>query len=51
MCIRDRFSGVTGLFRLLPNGLNQRGLALMTITADGLDTLDPAPSRFDDLTN
>ena len=45
------FSGVTGLFRLLPNGLNQRGLALMTITADGLDTLDPAPSRFDDLTN
>lgn len=45
------FSGVTGLFRLLPNGLNQRGLALMTITADGLDTLNPAPSRFDDLTN
>ena len=43
-------SGGTGLFRLLPNGLNQRVLALMTITADGLDTLDPAPSRFDDLT-
>ena len=45
------FSGVTGLFRLLPKGLNQRGLALMTITANGLDTLDPAPSRFDDLAN
>ena len=45
------FSGVTGLFRLLPNGLNQRGLALMTIGADGLDILDPAPNRFEDLTN
>ena len=45
------FSGVTGLFRLLPNGLNQRGLALMTITANGLETLDPAPSRFDDVTD
>ena len=47
----EGFSGVTGLFRLLPNGLNQRGLALMTITANGLETLDPAPSRFDDVTD
>lgn len=35
--------GATGTFRLTPDGLNRRSLAVMEITENGPITLDPAP--------
>jgi ABC-type branched-subunit amino acid transport system substrate-binding protein len=42
------FAGVLGIVRLLPDGTNQRGLALMEVTRGGSRTVEPAPERFDD---
>lgn len=42
----EGFAGVDGLFRFLENGGNQRGLAVMEITASGNRVIDPAPARF-----
>ena len=41
------FAGVDGLFRLLPDGSNQRGLAVMEVGDRTVTVLDPAPERFD----
>lgn len=41
------FAGVDGIFRLLPNGTNQRGLAVWEITPDGARQIAPAPKSFD----
>lgn len=41
------FSGVDGIFRLLPDGSNQRGLAVWEITPDGAREIAPAPKNFD----
>lgn len=43
------FSGVDGIFRLLPNGANQRGLAVIEVTDRELRVIDPAPTSFTDL--
>ena len=40
------FSGASGVFRLLPDGTNQRGLAVATIEDNQVVTLDPAPTSF-----
>ncbi len=40
------FQGVGGVFRLRPNGSNQRGLAVATIRNGQLVILDPAPRGF-----
>lgn len=40
------FVGVNGVFRLLPDGTNQRGLAIATIRNNALVILDPAPRSF-----
>jgi hypothetical protein len=40
------FAGVSGIFRLLPNGTNQRGLAVATIRTGQVVVLDPAPRSF-----
>ena len=40
------FRGTDGVFRLLPNGLNQRALAVATIQDNQVVTLDPAPRSF-----
>lgn len=40
------FRGYSGLFRLLPNGLNERGLHVLEVTADGPRVLRPAPTAF-----
>jgi hypothetical protein len=40
------FAGVSGIFRLLPNGTNQRGLAVATIRAGQVVVIDPAPRSF-----
>lgn len=41
------FAGVDGIFRLLPDGGNQRGLAVWEVKADGARQIAPAPKSFD----
>ncbi len=40
------FVGVNGIFRLLPDGTNQRGLAIATIRENQVVVIDPAPRSF-----
>lgn len=40
------FQGVGGIFRFLPNGTNQRGLAVATIQERKVVVVDPAPTSF-----
>ena len=40
------FVGVNGIFRLLPNGSNERGLAVAQIRNTAVVVIDPAPSAF-----
>jgi branched-chain amino acid transport system substrate-binding protein len=40
------FTGIDGLFRFLPNGTNQRGLAVLRVTPSGPQTVSPAPRSF-----
>lgn len=45
------FSGMDGIFRLLPDGRTERGLAVLEIRPDGIVTIDPAPEGFQPLVN
>jgi ABC-type branched-subunit amino acid transport system substrate-binding protein len=40
------FAGVDGLFRLLPDGTSERGLAILEVRAYGPQMIEPAPSNF-----
>lgn len=40
------FQGTAGIFRLLPDGTNQRGLAVATVRDNEVVILDPAPRSF-----
>lgn len=40
------FVGVNGVFRLLPDGTNQRGLAIAQIQQNQVIVIDPAPRSF-----
>ena len=40
------FQGVNGIFRLLPDGTNERGLAVATIQNKQVVVIDPAPRSF-----
>jgi ABC-type branched-subunit amino acid transport system substrate-binding protein len=40
------FQGVSGVFRFLPDGSNERGLAVATITDRKVTVLSPAPQGF-----
>lgn len=40
------FIGVDGAFRFLPNGLNQRGLAVYEVRSGQAVVIDPAPKTF-----
>jgi branched-chain amino acid transport system substrate-binding protein len=40
------FSGVDGIFRFRPDGTNQRGLAVLRVTASGAQSVSPAPHTF-----
>lgn len=40
------FAGMDGIFRLLPSGVVQRGLAVLEIQRDGPLIVDPAPTTF-----
>lgn len=41
------FQGKDGLFRLLENGLSERGLAVMGVEKKGFVLIEPAPDYFD----
>lgn len=40
------FQGTQGIFRLLPNGLNERGLAVATVRNNNVVILEAAPRSF-----
>ena len=40
------YAGVSGIFRLLPNGTNERGLAVATIRGGQVVVIDSAPRSF-----
>jgi ABC-type branched-subunit amino acid transport system substrate-binding protein len=40
------FIGIDGAFRFLPNGLNERGLAVYEIRGGGAAVIEPAPKTF-----
>jgi len=42
----DGFAGVNGVFRLLPDGTNQRGLAIAEVRDGQAVVIDPAPRGF-----
>jgi branched-chain amino acid transport system substrate-binding protein len=42
------FTGVDGLFRFAPNGLVQRGLAVLEVEPQGTTVVSPAPQSFQD---
>lgn len=43
------FMGVDGIFRFLPNGTIQRGLAIIEVTGSGFGVIRPAPRSFQSL--
>lgn len=43
---RDGFAGTDGLFRFLPNGANERGLAIMAVQTGAPRMVVPAPRSF-----
>jgi len=45
------FAGMNGIFRFLPSGEIQRGLAVLEMTESGLVVLDAAPQSFEELIN
>ena len=40
------FAGIDGIFRFRPDGTNQRGLAVMRVTASGPQVINPPPRSF-----
>jgi ABC-type branched-subunit amino acid transport system substrate-binding protein len=40
------FAGIDGVFRFLPNGLSERGFAIMQVTRGGTTVVQPAPTTF-----
>lgn len=46
---RRGFSGVDGLFRFAPNGLVERGLAVLQVAPQGSIVVSPAPQSFENM--
>ena len=40
------FAGIDGVFRFLPEGPNERGLAVLRVTPSGGQVISPAPRSF-----
>lgn len=40
------FAGIDGIFRFLPDGSSERGLAVIQVNPDGLEVISPAPTTF-----
>lgn len=45
------FAGVDGIFRFKANGQVERGLAVLEVTSQGVEVIDPAPVSFEELIN
>ena len=45
------FAGVDGVFRFRPDGIAERGLAVVEVEADGFRVISPAPQTFERVTN
>jgi len=45
------YVGRDGVFRFLPDGTNQRGLAVMEVRERSTQVIAPAPDAFDQVTN
>ncbi len=45
------FAGVDGIFRFRTNGQVERGLAVLEVTSQGVEVIDPAPVSFEELIN
>jgi hypothetical protein len=45
------YAGVDGIFRFLPDGSLERGLAVLEVKRGDYRMVDPAPESFEDLTN
>jgi len=45
------FAGIDGIFRFLPTGEVERGLAMLEVDRDGFIVLDSAPGSFEELLN
>lgn len=43
------FSGATGLFRLLPDGLAEHGLAVLEVSGGATRIIDPPPASFEEV--
>jgi ABC-type branched-subunit amino acid transport system substrate-binding protein len=43
---RRGFSGINGVFRISSDGASERALAVIEITKDGFEVIDPAPQDF-----
>jgi ABC-type branched-subunit amino acid transport system substrate-binding protein len=41
------FAGLNGIFRLLPDGVVERGLAVLEVHRDGVTVIEPAPQTFE----
>lgn len=48
MTVPNGFAGTDGIFRLLPSGIVERGLAVLEVQREGLTVRDPAPRSFGD---
>jgi hypothetical protein len=40
------FTGIDGIFRFMPDGSTERGLAVIEVKQDGFEVISPAPSTF-----
>jgi ABC-type branched-subunit amino acid transport system substrate-binding protein len=45
----DGFAGIDGIFRFMPDGTVERGLAVMELQYNQIITVDPAPQSFPDV--
>lgn len=43
------FAGIDGIFRFLPDGSAERGLAVVQVNAKGIEVISPAPRTFQSL--
>lgn len=42
----EGYNGMSGVFRILPNGLNEHGLDIVKVTTEGEQIVESAPNRF-----
>ncbi len=51
LAAQNGFAGMGGIFRLVPSGLVQRGLAVLQVEANGFKVISPPPELFEGLSN